>query len=171
MQLHEIKRPKAYKKKSPRVGRGGKRGTTSGRGTKGQKARAGHRIRPAIRDLIQRLPKLRGFKNKSIQEKATALNLDQIEKLGLKVINVEELRKAGILKRDEKRAKILGRGEIKTAVTVEGLEVSKSAKEKLEKAGGRVVNTNAPMDRKSSNENEKDSGNKKPAKENSAISE
>jgi large subunit ribosomal protein L15 len=63
MQLHELK-PFHPNKKQRRVGRGGKRGTTSGRGTKGQKARAGHRIRPAERDLIQRLPKLRGFKNK-----------------------------------------------------------------------------------------------------------
>lgn len=63
MQLHEIQ-PFHKNRDKKRVGRGGKRGVTSGRGTKGQRARAGHRIRPAERDLIQRLPKLRGFKNK-----------------------------------------------------------------------------------------------------------
>lgn len=63
MQLHELQ-PLHPAKNEKRIGRGGKRGTTSGRGTKGQKARSGHRIRPAERDLIQQLPKLRGFKNK-----------------------------------------------------------------------------------------------------------
>jgi large subunit ribosomal protein L15 len=138
MQIHEIKRPKAYKKKAPRVGRGGKRGYTSGRGAKGQKSRAGHRIRPAIRDLIQRLPKLRGFKNKPIQEKATVINLNQLEKLGLKTVNVEALRKAGVLRRREKRAKVLSGGEIKSAITIEDIAVSKTAQEKIEKAGGTV---------------------------------
>ena len=62
MQLHQLKpdHPNATIK---RVRRGGKRGTFSGRGTKGQHARAGHRIRPAERDFIQRLPKLRGVGN------------------------------------------------------------------------------------------------------------
>ncbi len=68
MQLHELK-PNYSNKKGKRVGRGGKRGTTSGHGTKGQKSRAGHRIRPAERDLIQRLPKLRGFRNKPKRKK------------------------------------------------------------------------------------------------------
>ena len=63
MQIHEL-RQKTKSRAKTRVGRGGKRGTFSGRGTKGQKARAGRRIRPAERDLIQRLPKLRGLKNK-----------------------------------------------------------------------------------------------------------
>src|SRR3989338_5787291 len=68
------------KYKKPRVGRGGKRGTTAGKGTKGQKARAGRRIRPAERDYIQRLPKLRGFNNKSLRVKPLALNLKFLEK-------------------------------------------------------------------------------------------
>jgi ribosomal protein L15 len=62
MQLYQLKpiHPRISQK---RVGRGGKRGTFSGKGTKGQHARAGHRIRPAERDFIQRLPKLRGVGN------------------------------------------------------------------------------------------------------------
>lgn len=60
MQLHQLKPLHPNKRPKPRVGRGGKRGTYSGRGQKGQRARAGHRIRPASRDLLQRLPKLRG---------------------------------------------------------------------------------------------------------------
>lgn len=65
MQLHEIS-PLHKSKDEKRIGRGGKRGTFSGRGTKGQRARAGHRIRPAERDLIQHLPKLRGTRNKGV---------------------------------------------------------------------------------------------------------
>ncbi len=65
MQLHEIS-PLHKNREEKRIGRGGKRGTFSGRGTKGQKARAGHRIRPAERDLIQHLPKLRGTRNKGV---------------------------------------------------------------------------------------------------------
>ncbi len=63
MQLHEL-RPQYKNKDKKRIGRGGGRGNYSGRGQKGQRSRAGHKIRPAIRDLIRRLPKLRGFKNK-----------------------------------------------------------------------------------------------------------
>ncbi len=62
MQLHELK-PNHPRTAEKRVGRGGKRGTFSGKGTKGQHARAGHKIRPAERDFIQRLPKMRGVGN------------------------------------------------------------------------------------------------------------
>ncbi|HEY4495498.1 MAG TPA: uL15 family ribosomal protein, partial [Candidatus Paceibacterota bacterium] len=69
MQLHQLQRNKKARK-GIRVGRGGKRGKTSGRGTKGQKARAGHRIRPEIRDAIKKLPKRRGYRFNPIGEKA-----------------------------------------------------------------------------------------------------
>ena len=63
MQLHELK--PIHKKKQPkRVGRGGKKGTYSGRGMKGQKSRAGRRLPPVIREMIKRYPKLRGYKFK-----------------------------------------------------------------------------------------------------------
>lgn len=62
MQLHELQ-PKTKNKKKKRIGRGGKRGTYCGRGLKGQKSRAGRRIRPAVRDVILRIPKLRGKGN------------------------------------------------------------------------------------------------------------
>ncbi len=66
MQLHEIQAVHTNKPRK-RIGRGGKRGTYSGKGIKGQKSRAGKKIRPAIRDLIQRTPKLRGIRNKGAQ--------------------------------------------------------------------------------------------------------
>jgi len=62
MQLHELQ-PDHKSKTKKRIGRGGKRGTFSGKGVKGQKSRAGRKIRPATRDLIQQIPKLRGAKN------------------------------------------------------------------------------------------------------------
>ncbi len=62
MRLHEL-RPKTKLKSKKRIGRGGKRGTFSGKGVKGQKSRAGSKIRPGTRDLIQQIPKLRGARN------------------------------------------------------------------------------------------------------------
>jgi len=130
MQIHQIKRNHPNPKPSPRVGRGGKRGSYSGKGVKGQKARAGHRIRPAIRDLIQRLPKLRGVKHRPVTEKLPVLNVSDLEKIA----------KNGVISEKTlgRRVKILGDGEIKGKVTVEGLPVSKSAKNKIEKMGGQV---------------------------------
>lgn len=66
MQFHDLK-SKTGKKKSRQVGRGGKRGKTSGRGTKGQNARAGHKKRPEMRDVIKRIPKLRGRGKSSLK--------------------------------------------------------------------------------------------------------
>lgn len=129
MQLHQLK-PAHRQYPKPRVGRGGKRGTTSGRGQKGQKSRAGHRIRPAERDYIQRLPKLRGQKNRADKT--------------LEIINVDDLEKrtaGNILDKDTLPGidKILGDGEVKRAFTVKGLLLSKSAKKKIESAGGRII--------------------------------
>lgn len=116
-----------------RVARGGKRGTTSGRGTKGQKSRTGHRIRPAERDMLIRLPKLRGYRNKSINVKPRVLGVGQLEAMSGNEFSFANLG----------NAKILDNGEIKKAVTVTGLPVSKAAKEKIEKAGGKVVEKTA----------------------------
>lgn len=133
MQLHQLQPEHPLRDKRTRVGRGGKRGTTAGRGTKGQKSRSGHRIRPAERDYLQRLPKKRGYKNRSLKEK-----------LGLKpeVINVGDLEKlvngnlidAKVLP----NTKILGDGELKKSYTIKGVPMSASAKKKIEAAGGKV---------------------------------
>jgi ribosomal protein L15 len=77
MQFHTLKR-KTENKKSKQVGRGGTRGKTSGRGTKGQNARAGHKKRPELRDIIKRVPKLRGrgvSSLKSRRKKAQGMEL------------------------------------------------------------------------------------------------
>ena len=73
MQFHTLKR-KTKNKKSKQVGRGGTRGKTAGRGTKGQNARAGRKKRPELRDIIKRVPKLRGRGVSSLKSLKTKLN-------------------------------------------------------------------------------------------------
>lgn len=139
MQLNELQPKNALRKKQKRVGRGGKRGTTSGRGQKGQRARSGHRIRPAERDLLIRMPKLRGVKNLRKSPKALALNIRDVVRLfpAGEVTKVALLEK-GIIMTVRARVKILGDGEIKRPLTLQGFEVSKEAKKKIEAAGGSI---------------------------------
>lgn len=144
MKLHSLKSIKG--RVSRRIGRGGKRGTTSGRGTKGQRSRAGHRIRPAERDLIMRLPKRRGFRNKTKSDKVIAFNLGEIStKLksffgtGPVELTIELLKTAGLLGKNFKgEVKILAEGEIVFPITLKGVKASKSAQEKIVKAGGKI---------------------------------
>ena len=131
MQLHELKSKHPRKRRTPRVGRGGKRGSYSGKGVKGQRARSGHRILPAIREYIQRLPKRRGFRNLPKSEKKTIVNLGDLERITQETTITPKLWPG-------KQVKILGDGEVKKPYTIEGVEVSKSAKVKIEKAGGKV---------------------------------
>jgi large subunit ribosomal protein L15 len=137
MQLHTLQPKHSTKNKRPRVGRGGKRGTTAGKGTKGQKARSGHRIRPAMREYIQRLPKLRGYNNKSIQDYNAVVSLTALEKL-TSPVTVDVVVAAGLAKKGQ-TVKILGKGELKKAIKVQGILVSASAKAAIEKAGGSVL--------------------------------
>ena len=146
MQLHELK-SSHKRKKIKRVGRGGKRGTYSGHGIKGQKSRAGRKLKPIIRDLIKRYPKLRGYKQKSkIQDpksKLVILNTDILEKKfnsGEKV-NPKILLEKKIISRIKGRmpkVKILGKGEIKKPLFIQGCIISEQAEEKIKKAGGAV---------------------------------
>jgi large subunit ribosomal protein L15 len=138
MQLHQLQ-SNLKRKKKKRVGRGGKRGTYSGRGQKGQRSRAGHRIRPAERDIIQKLPKLRGVKNKPIRPKPLVINVGELDKrFSETIIDKEFLLKRGVIKKLSQRIKILGGGEIRKSIELKGLEVSQKAREKIEKAGGRI---------------------------------
>lgn len=146
--LNLIKRPGANKKM--RVGRGGKRGKTAGRGTKGQSARAGNKKRPEMRDIIKRLPKRRGYgKNRAKgviggQVKSAAISLGRIEKIfdsGADV-NPQTLAALGLVKGRGARfhqVKIVSGGEFTKKFTFSGVSVSTSAKVVIEKAGGTVV--------------------------------
>lgn len=138
MQLHELK-PNNKNREKKRIARGGKRGTTSGRGQKGQKSRSGHRIRPAERDLIQRLPKLRGFRNKSLIAKSVILDITDLEKkIEGNLINKKVLIDAGFIKKSDDNVKILGNGEVKKGFQIEGVKVSKNVKKKIEATGGSI---------------------------------
>jgi len=138
MQLNTIKPKHEARAKRPRVGRGGKRGTSSGKGTKGQKSRAGHRIRPAMREYIQRLPKLRGYANKSNQDIPVVIGLEALSALKAVTVDRKALVAAKLIRSEGARVKILGNGEITKAITVTGIPMSESAKAKIEKAGGTV---------------------------------
>ncbi|MDQ5893401.1 MAG: large subunit ribosomal protein [Patescibacteria group bacterium] len=128
------------------VGRGGKRGKTSGRGGKGQTARAGHKSRPELRDFIKRIPKLRGRgvnQNKSPNEKPVVVNLDAIEAVfesGAIISPATLIEKRTISTQDGRipQVKILGTGELTKKFTIEKCIISKQAQVKVEKAGGSV---------------------------------
>ena len=136
------------KSKKIRVGRGigSGKGKTSGRGVKGQKSRSGVAIKSfegGQMPLYRRLPK-RGF-NPIKKSKIAILNLDKIQKLvdSKKIdlnsqINIETLKKAKIINNSSNKIKILGSGDINVKINLNIDYISKSAKEKLEKAGGVV---------------------------------
>ena len=148
MQLHELKPTKA-RKTAKRIGRGGKRGKTSGRGHKGQIARAGNSTRPEIREQIKKLPKLRGHgvnRAKTVNServRPVVVNVAALEgafKAG-ETVTPKTLVAAGVVSTVRKKApavKILGNGDLAKKLTIEGCTVSKSAQEKIEKAGGSV---------------------------------
>jgi large subunit ribosomal protein L15 len=135
MQFHNLKRNRSNRV-AKRVGRGGTRGKTSGRGTKGQNARAGRKKRPEMRDIIKRLPKLRGRgKNflKSRLEKATPIKLSVLEEKfsSGETISYKTLLEKGIIKTKNGRlpkVKILADGEMKKSFVFEGVKMSESAK-------------------------------------------
>lgn len=144
MQLHEFKKFRSKTKR--RIGRGGKRGSYSGRGVKGQHSRSGRRIRPAERDLILRLPKQRGFFNAPKSDKPKIFNLRDLSRhiavhaKGGKSVTVDKefLKSVGLLpKKYHGEVKILGVGEANGFMKARGLKLSRSAKMKIEKAGGK----------------------------------
>ena len=142
MQIHNIKKNKSNKT-SIKVGRGGKRGKTSGKGHKGQKARAGNSGRPEIRDMIKKLPKLRGYRFNPINANPTPVNLSALDttfKDGENV-NPRILIAKGVVNRKSGKVpvvKILGTGDITKKLNISGCKVSDTAKEKIEKAGGTI---------------------------------
>jgi large subunit ribosomal protein L15 len=144
MQLHDL-RPVHKPKRRKRVGRGGKRGTYSGKGLKGQKSRAGRKMKPFIRELIKRYPKVRGYKfgSKTKKRPIVVLNLETLEKKfgeGQRISPGELLQK-GIIDKIKGRipvVKILGKGQVKKKLVVENCLISGNAREKIEKAGGTI---------------------------------
>lgn len=144
MNLSEL--PKITQRKAKRVGRGigsGKGGHTSGRGTKGQKARGkvklGFEGTKTKKSFVKKLPLLRGKgKFKPWGEKPEIVNLGDLADWPIKTpVTVENLIKKGLVGEGVRKVKILGNGEIKLALTVK-VATSKQAGEKITEAGGRV---------------------------------
>lgn len=140
MQLHDLK-PKTETRSKRRVGRGGKRGTTSGRGQKGQKARAGRNMRPGARDLVLRTPKKRGRgRNKNNPKSPTvlAISLKRIALLSETQITKEVLVAHRIIRSLAQPIKIVASGSIMSAKEIKGIPVSEGARTKIEKAKGSI---------------------------------
>src|SRR5438270_13966757 len=142
MNLSTIRAPKKSSEKRKRVGRGmgSGMGKTSTRRHKGQRSRSGSRMMRGFEGgqmpLHRRLPK-RGFTN-IFREEFAVVNLERLAGLGERTITPEVLHKAGMLKHATDRVKILGDGELSTALTVQAHKFSKSAQEKITKAGGKA---------------------------------
>ena len=122
MQLYQVK-PIHKQKTKKRIGRGGKRGTYSGKGIKGQKSRAGRKMRPEIRDFIKKIPKKRGYRFKSIKSKPEIVNLKDLEKYFNEgeIVSPETLLEKGLIGRIKGRmpeVKILGTGELKKKLKI-----------------------------------------------------
>ncbi len=142
MELNNIKPASGAKHSKKRVGRGIGSGTgkTAGRGHKGQKARAGgfHKVgfEGGQMPLHRRLPK-RGFQSLSAGDTAE-VRLDTLQKMTAESIDLEILKKAGVVSRLAKRAKVIRAGEIKRKVSLKGVLASKGAQAAIEKAGGSI---------------------------------
>ena len=141
MNLSNIRAPKGSSEKIKRVGRGmgSGMGKTSARGHKGQHSRSGSSLLRGFEGgqmpLHRRVPK-RGFTN-IFKKEFNVINLDSLAALGETTITLEVLKSAGLARRNVP-VKVLGNGELKSAITVHAHKFSKSAQEKIEKAGGKV---------------------------------
>ncbi len=148
MQLNLLS-PRTKNRKNPPVGRGGKRGKTSGRGGKGQTARAGHKIRPESRDLIKKFPKLRGHgKNRARTVKTNRIPVSVVNLAALEALYKagETVSPATLLAKDLVRrskgrppiVKILGVGPLTKGLIIEGCSVSGAARTEILKVGGTI---------------------------------
>jgi len=141
MNLSNIRKPKKATEKRKRVGRGmgSGMGKTSTRGHKGQRSRSGSRMIRGFEGgqmpLHRRMPK-RGFTN-IFRKEYSIVSVERLAELGETTINPDVLRKAGVIK-TKHPVKILGDGELTVALTVSAHKFSKSAQEKITKAGGKV---------------------------------
>jgi large subunit ribosomal protein L15 len=141
MNLSNIHRPKKATEKRKRVGRGmgSGMGKTSTRGHKGQRSRTGSRMIRGFEGgqmpLHRRMPK-RGFTN-IFRKEYNIVSVERLAAIGETTINPDVLRKAGVIK-TKHPVKVLGDGELSVALTVSAHKFSKSAQEKITKAGGKV---------------------------------
>lgn len=144
MKLHELKYNEGSIKNSKRVGRGTSsgHGKTAGRGQKGQNSRSGGGVRPGFEGgqnpLFRRVPK-RGFNNYEFQTRYAVINVGDLNKFedGAEV-TPEILKEMGLVKKQLDGIKVLGNGNLEKKLTVKATMFSKTAKEKIEKTGGKA---------------------------------
>ncbi len=144
MKLHTLK-PNEGSRKSPMIvgrGPGSGKGKTSGRGEKGQKARSGYSHKPGFEGgqlpLYRRLPK-RGFKNALFKKTYAVINLSDLNKFDNgATVSPEILKEMGIIKKELDGIKVLGNGTLEKKLTVKANKFSTTAKEQIEKLGGKA---------------------------------
>jgi len=143
MRIHDLSPLESSKKNRKRVGRGvgSGHGRTSCRGHKGQKARSGGTIVPGFEGgqmpIQRRLPK-RGFTN-VFRNEVAVVNLKDLNRFEASaMVDLEGLKRVGLVRKREGRVKVLGKGDLAHPLTVKVDRVSKTAKEKIESAGGKV---------------------------------
>jgi large subunit ribosomal protein L15 len=140
MQIHNLQKGDRVKP-SARIGRGGKKGTYSGKGIKGQRSRAGRKIKSALHDLFLKFPKRRGITNNVNHINKLSFNLKQISEL--KDVNLKTLKEAGFIPKSisgNLKIKIVSSDgfELKKALNVSNCYVSKKVEEQIIKAGGKI---------------------------------
>ncbi len=149
MKLHSLVNSPGMKKRRRRVGCGigSGHGKTSGRGNKGMKARSGGSVRPGYEGgqmpLYRKLPH-RGFSNFKFRVEYTPINIGDFSRITGAEIDAAGLAAAGLIRKADALLKVLGSGEITRAVTVKAHRFSASAREKIEKAGGKAVELSPP---------------------------
>ncbi len=142
MNLSNLRAPRKASENKKRVGRGmgSGMGKTSTRGHKGQRSRSGSRMMRGFEGgqmpLHRRVPK-RGFTN-IFRTEYEVVNLERLASLGESEITPELLRKTGIVSSKNTLVKVLGQGDLSKALTVRAHKFSKSAQDKIEKAGGKI---------------------------------
>ena len=144
MQQHQLRPPKGAKRPRKRIGRGdgSGHGSFSGRGVKGQKSRSGGGVRASFSGgqlpIVKALPMMRGFTN-IFRKEYTVVNLDRLARFPAgSEITPQTLVESGAVKNLKKPVKVLGRGELYFPLAVEAHKFSRSAREKIEAAGGSV---------------------------------
>jgi len=145
MKLHELRSPEGARRNKKRVARGtgSGHGKTAGRGMKGQLSRSGGGKPPYFEGgqlpLARRLPHKRGFTN-IFKVQYSVVNLDRLAEFGKETqVDPALMAEAGLIKSSSGPVKVLGRGELKHALTISAHKFSASAKEKIEAAGGQAV--------------------------------
>jgi len=143
MQINDLQ-PLNPPQKRKRIGRGGKRGNYSGRGSKGQKSRAGAKMKPQLREIINKFPKKRGERFKIVKDNILTISLERLQKIFPQggTITPSLIIKKGLAKRtphQKLKIKILAKGDLQTKFNIQNCLLSQKAHDLIIKNGGTVI--------------------------------